>query len=71
VRALDAEAESGERSRHLSAIEFLAKTTRVPVDQITKRYEHELAKLKVGARVNDFLPVLTIRKVRGHFGRGN
>jgi hypothetical protein len=71
MRVLDNEADGRERSRHLRAIEFLAKTTQAPVDQVTKIYEHELAKLRVGARVNDFLPVLTIRKVRGHFGSGN
>ena len=54
-----------ERSTHLRAIEFLAKKTDTPADQITRIYEDELAKLQVGARVTEFLPVLTIRKVRG------
>jgi hypothetical protein len=61
-------AKDRENSRHLRAIEFLAETTRAPLDQVTKIYQRELAKLKVGGRVNDFLPILTIRKVRGHFG---
>jgi Protein of unknown function (DUF3562) len=50
---------------HLRAIEFLAKKTDMSVDQIEKIYAQELAELTVGARVPHFLPVLTIRKVRG------
>ena len=57
--------EVTERSTHLRAIEFLAKKTDLSVDQITKIYQRELAELTVGARVKDFLPLLTIRKVRG------
>jgi hypothetical protein len=56
-----------KRSTHLRAIEFLAREMHSPVDHIAKIYERELAKLKVGAHVEDFLPILTIRKVRGTF----
>jgi Protein of unknown function (DUF3562) len=54
-----------QRSMPLRAIELLAKKTDMSVDQIKKIYAKELAELTVGARVPHFLPVLTVRKVRG------
>jgi Protein of unknown function (DUF3562) len=59
--------EATQTSTHLRAIEFLAGKSHTPVDQIGKIYQRELAQLKVGARVKDFLPILTIRKVRATF----
>lgn len=53
------------QSMPLRAIEFLARKTDRSVEEIKRIYEQELAELSVGARVIHYLPVLTIRKVRG------
>jgi hypothetical protein len=49
---------------HLHAIDMLAKEASQPVALVTEIYITELARLKVGARIKDFLVVLTCRKVR-------
>jgi hypothetical protein len=51
-------------STHERAIEALARESHVPIDQVAQLYEHELTGLKVGARITDFLTILTTRKVR-------
>jgi hypothetical protein len=53
-----------ERSSHERAIEALARESHVPIEQVAQLYEHELAGLKVGARITSFLTILTTRKVR-------
>ena|SRR6187431_1321470 len=46
------------------AIETLARQSHVPVDQVTRLYECELAALAVSAPITGFLTILTTRKVR-------
>lgn len=53
-----------EFSEHSRAIEFLVNETDASVEQITKVYRREYSKLAADARIKDYLPVLTIRKVR-------
>ena len=49
---------------HERAIATLAQQSHVPIDQVTRLYERELAALTVGARITSFLTILTTRKVR-------
>lgn len=56
--------ENNGFSEHSRAIEFLANETHTPVEQITNIYGREYSKLAADARIKDYLPVLTIRKVR-------
>jgi hypothetical protein len=53
-----------ESSAHVRAIEFLADDTHLPVDQIAEIYQREFAKLALDANIQNYLPVLTMRKVR-------
>ena len=53
-----------DSSTHERAIAALARESHVPIDQVAQLYEHELAVLKVGARITGFLTILTTRKVR-------
>lgn len=46
------------------AFEHLALESRVPIDDVERIYGEELAKLKIGARVTDFIPIFAMRKVR-------
>src|SRR5476649_855512 len=46
------------------AIELLAQESDVSIDGVTRLYENELAKLGVGARIQGFLPIFAIKKVR-------
>ena len=45
-------------------LEDLARDARVPLDTVSQLYAREWAALAAGARITNFLPVLTIRKVR-------
>jgi hypothetical protein len=56
-RALD---ESVKRR----AIEFLAAESKLPFDQVARLYERERAKLELGARVKQYLPIFTFRNVQ-------
>jgi hypothetical protein len=53
-----------ESSMHERSIEALAREAHVPIEQVAQLYERELAVLTVGARITNFLGILTIRKVR-------
>lgn len=51
-------------SHQEQAVAFLARESRVSIDDVERLYGTELAKLEVGARIKSFLPILAIRKVR-------
>jgi hypothetical protein len=52
-----------ERAVHLSTIHEIAHVCGRPEGEVTRVYEAELSKLKLMARVKDFLPVLARRVV--------
>jgi hypothetical protein len=49
---------------HKRVIAFLAKKSTLPIDEVTRLYEHEWAGLAATARIKGFVPILTIRHVR-------
>ena len=49
---------------HKRVIASLAKKSTVPIDEVTRLYEHEWAGLEARARVKCFVPILTVRRVR-------
>ena len=57
-------ADDRERSRHLEYIERLAQEVDCPVQMIEPLYEQTLARLKSGATVQDYLPILTAKGVK-------
>jgi len=56
--------DESEWIRHSSAIEDLAKDLKVSVEEVAQNYEKALRDLKENARIKEFLPLLTIRRVR-------
>ena len=61
---LSSSTHSRDSSPHERAIAALARQFHVPIDQVARLYERELAGLTVGARITGFLTILTTRKVR-------
>ena len=57
-------------SSHLDAIKSLAKEANQPVEDVQAIYATELARLEAGARISDYLVVLTSKRVR-QILRGN
>lgn len=53
-----------EKMRHIHAIQTLAKDLKSSEEQISVLYEIELEKLKLHARVKDFLVLLVSRRVK-------
>ena len=51
-------------SHHQRALEFLARESQVPVDDVALLYEDARAKLEAGARIRSFLGIFAIRNVR-------
>ena len=51
-------------SQQRRAIEFLARESQVPINEVARLYEDERAALEVGARITGFLPIFAIRKIR-------
>lgn len=49
---------------HAHAIEALAIETQLPVERVGDVYAAELERLMVDARIKEYLPVLTSRRVR-------
>lgn len=49
---------------HEHAIRALAVETRLPLERVGRVYVVELERLMVGARIKEYLPVLTSRRVR-------
>lgn len=52
------------RAQHDPAIEFLAKESRRPFNDVQSLYDAELAKLAIGARISAFIPIFAFRLVR-------
>ena len=57
-------AEYEENSPQDLAIESLAKEIDVPIDDVARLYERELARLGIGASIAHFVPIFAIRNVR-------
>lgn len=53
-----------ERALHSGAIQDLSRESGLPEWEIGRIYEQELDKLRRTARVKDYLPVLTRRRVK-------
>jgi hypothetical protein len=49
---------------HKRVIAFLARKSTLPIDEVTRLYEHEWSALAATARIKGFVPILTIRHVR-------
>jgi hypothetical protein len=56
--------QSALAPEHVNAIEALMEETRSPLEKIAQLYLAELSKLQTGARIQDYLVVLTSRRVR-------
>jgi hypothetical protein len=59
-----------ERRQHDRAMERVAREIHRPVEEVRPHYESELAALRQGARVKDFLSVLASRYARLKLKRG-
>ena len=57
-------ADHRQGSHDQRAIEFLARESQVPVNEVARLYENALAELGVGARIRSFLGIFAIRSVR-------
>jgi len=64
-------AEHSKQSHQEPALVFLARESQVSIDEVALLYENELSKLEVGARVQSFLPIFAIRKVREMLSQRN
>jgi len=53
-----------KKSLQERAIEFLARESQVPVDEVARLYRNEWAELEDGARVTGFVAILATRNVR-------
>jgi hypothetical protein len=53
-----------KKSLQHRAIEFLARESQVPVDEVARLYRNEWAELEDGARITGFLAIFTTRNVR-------
>ena len=53
-----------ERSRHQEYIVRLAVETNTPIQVIEPLYEAALARLKAGATIQDYLPILVAKGVK-------
>lgn len=51
-------------AEHKRIIASLAKESTASIDEVTRLYEHERARLETSARIKRFLPIITIRNVR-------
>jgi len=49
---------------HQTSKEAIAKETRTSIDEVDKIYEQELTQLASGAKITQYLGVLTTRRVR-------
>ena len=49
---------------HQTSKEAIAKETRTSIDEVEKIYEQELTQLASGAKITQYLGVLTTRRVR-------
>ena len=56
--------QPSRKSHQQRAIEFLARESQVPIDEVARLSEEEWAELEDGARITGFLAILTARNVR-------
>jgi hypothetical protein len=56
--------DADERANSIEAIQELAQATNRPLAEVQEVYEFELAKLKVDARIMDFVPLFASRRTR-------
>ncbi len=56
--------DKSESQKHLSFIRLIAEASGVPNEEVEKIYNVEFEKLKKGARVSNFLPVLAGSKTK-------
>jgi len=54
----------GNEHLHRHAIELLAREAHLPVERVSDIYSIELKRLMAGARVKEYLSILTSRRVR-------
>ena len=52
---------------HKRVVAFLATKSTLPIDEVTRLYEHEWAGLQASSRIKRFVTILTIRRVRDLF----
>ena len=64
-------ADFRKESHHRSAIEFLARESEVPVNQVAMLYEKARAELEVDARITDYLGIFAFRNVRKMLRQGS
>jgi hypothetical protein len=55
---------------HVYAIDALVQETERPLAEVAKLYVSELTRLQTGARVQDYLVLLTSKRVRESLRRG-
>jgi Protein of unknown function (DUF3562) len=58
-----------EQASNLGAIEELAQETKRPFSEVKEVYEVELARLKVDARIMDYVPLFASRRTRARLLR--
>ena len=56
--------DADQAASNLSAIEALARESSLPVAEVREIYEGELARLRDGARITDFLVLFASRRTR-------
>ena len=56
--------QSSVEPSHVDAIDALVAETDWPMEEVAEIYMRELARLREGARIQDYLVLLTIRHVR-------
>jgi hypothetical protein len=54
----------GDRLKHLHHIKDIAEEMNTSVQEVTAVYENVLMRLKLNAKVHDFLPIFVARKVK-------
>lgn len=65
--------DNKEFQKHLGFIHLIAEASGVPDEEVEQIYNAELEKLKKGARLNTFLPVLAgskTKEILRHMQRG-
>jgi hypothetical protein len=56
--------QQGKQSNQKRTLEFLARESKVSVDEVVRLYEDERAQLEADALITSFLPIFAIRNVR-------
>ena len=55
---------------HAYAIDALVQETKRPLEEVARLYVNELTRLQTDARIQDFLVLLTSKRVREHLRSG-